>query len=71
MSKYQTYELHVISLKTVRLGPREYLHNVILRDWDDGQQVMLDMRLSNPINTITPWKIRVLIEDLPESPPET
>lgn len=61
----------MVSLSTLRIGPGNYRHSVTLHDWDDGEQVSLTIDLSYPINAITPLKIRVLIEDLLETPPET
>ena len=69
MAKYKTLELHMVSLNTIRIAPGNYRHTVTLHDWDDGEKVDLSIELSCPINAITPLKIRVLIEDLPETLP--
>ena len=69
MAKYKTLELHLISLQTTRLGASKYRHDLTLRDWDDGEEVSLTVELRYPISAVTAWKIRVLTEDLPESPP--
>ena len=71
MAEYKTLELHLVSLQTIRMGPNLYRHDITLHDWDDGEKVDLTINLSYPINAITPLKIRVLIEDLLESPPGT
>ncbi len=71
MAKYKTLELHLTSLSTLRLGPNHYRHTLSLRDWDDGEKISLTVDLAYPISAVTPIKFRVLIEDLPESPPET
>ncbi|MBA7540936.1 hypothetical protein ES705_33239 [subsurface metagenome] len=71
MAKYKTLELHPVKLDTIRLAPGNYRHSITLHDWDDGEEVTFTINLSYPINAITPLKIRVLIEDLLESPPST
>jgi len=71
MAKYKTLELHLVSLNTVRLAANSYRHDLTLRDWDDGEQVSLTITLSYPINAVQPFKLRVLTEDLPETPAPT
>ena len=70
MAKYLTYELHLTGLVTSKLGPNRYTHQIHLRDWDDAQEVVITMVTPYPVIAAYPWKIRVLVEDLPESPPE-
>lgn len=70
MAKYKTLELHLVELKTVKIADLNYRHTLTLRDWDDGEAVSLTINLTYPISAVTAWKIRVLVEDLPESPAE-
>jgi len=69
MAALRTLELHLHTMTTLRLGPNNYQHTMVLRDWDDGEEVKLTMTLKYPISAITPLKLRVVFEDLPESPP--
>jgi len=71
MAKYKTLELHLHSMTTLKLGPNSYRHDLTLRDWDDGETVTCSMTLSYPITAVTPMRIRVVVEDIPEAPAET
>ncbi|GAI90753.1 unnamed protein product [marine sediment metagenome] len=71
MAKYKTLELHLLKLYTLRLGPNSYKHTCTLADWDDGESVELSMTLKYPITAVTPLKLRVVVEDLPEAPAPT
>ncbi|MBA7479413.1 hypothetical protein ES707_14847 [subsurface metagenome] len=68
MSKYKTLELHLHTMTTLKLGPNMYKHDIILVDWDDGEEVKITTTLDYPINAITPLKFRVIVEDIPEAP---
>lgn len=68
MAKYKTLELHLTNMTTTRLGPNSYRHELLLTDWDDGEVVNVSMTLKHPITAITPVKIRVVEEDIPEAP---
>lgn len=68
MAKYKTLELHLHTMTTLKLGPNMYKHDLTLRDWDDGEEVKITMTLDYPITTVTPLKIRVVVEDIPEAP---
>ncbi len=69
MAALRTLELHLHTMNTIRLGPNNYRHTIVLRDWDDGEEVNLTMTLKYPVSAITPLKLRVVQEDLPESLP--
>ena len=71
MAKYKTLELHLTQMSTLRLGPNTYSHEITLVDWDDGEKVKATMVLDHPITAVTPMKIRVVVEDIPEAPPPT
>ncbi|MBA7609563.1 hypothetical protein ES703_16754 [subsurface metagenome] len=68
MAKYKTLELHLHTMKTVKLGPNNYKHTITLVDWDDGEEVIIAASLHYPISAITPLKMRVVEEDIPEAP---
>lgn len=71
MAKYKTLELHLASMTTLRMAPNQYHHDITLVDWDDGEEVNLSMTLKYPITAVTPLKLRVIEEDLPEAPAPT
>ncbi|GAI89750.1 unnamed protein product [marine sediment metagenome] len=71
MAKYKTLELHLHTMTTTKLGPNIYKHNLTLIDWDDGEEVKITMTLSYPITAVTPLKLRVVVEDIPEAPAPT
>lgn len=71
MAKYKTLELHLHTMTTVRLAPNSYQHTLVLRDWDDGETINMTMTLDYPITAITPLKLRVVVEDIPEAPAPT
>ena len=71
MAKFRTLELHLYSMTTIKVGPNKYQHTLTLRDWDDGEEVNVTMTLKHPISAVTPLKLRVIEEDIPEAPPPT
>ena len=71
MAALKTLELHLTQMTTSRLAPNKYQHNLTLRDWDDGEKVDITMTLKHPITAVTPLKLRVVYEDIPEAPPPT
>ena len=68
MAKFKTLELHLTQMTTLRLGPNSYSHDITLVDWDDGEKVHATMVLNHPITAVTPMRIRVVEEDIPEAP---
>lgn len=67
MAKLKTLEFHTTDLQVIRLAEGRYAHNITMTDYDDGEQIKIEMLLTQPASVIMPIKIRVTPEDLPES----